>query len=95
MNQEQHKISNRGVGAFRSSGKLFLLPFRENGFAPLYPVLKSETAAESTPATEQTTEAAGTAKGGCGSVASLGGVALLMALGTACAAVDSKKRSRK
>ena len=55
----------------------------------------TETAAESTPATEQPTEAAGTAKGGCGSVASLGGVALLIALGTACAAVDSKKRSRK
>ena len=55
----------------------------------------TETAAESTPATEQTTEEAGTAKGGCGSVASLGGVALLMVLGTACAAVDSKKRSRK
>ena len=43
MNQEQHKISNRVVGAFRSGGKLFLLPFRENGFAPLYPVLKSKT----------------------------------------------------
>ena len=42
MNQEQHKISNRVVGAFRSGGKLFLMPFRENGFSPLYPMLKSK-----------------------------------------------------
>ena len=49
---------------------------------------------ESAPATEDTDDAS-TASGGCGSVASLGGVALLMTLGAACMATDRKKRFHK
>ena len=49
---------------------------------------------ESAPATDSTDDA-NTASGGCGSVASLGGVALLMTLGAACMATDRKKRFHK
>ena len=42
MKQEQCNTAKLLMGAFRSGGNLFLLPFRENGFAPLYPMLKSK-----------------------------------------------------